>query len=910
MSSITWKLSSCCMAVYIALCNQFAFAQSQVPEGFEELVTGQDTWLEVKLLGQPSGLFEATVTFDSVRFKDPQALIKALNFQQKPGSPLYQQALQLLSSPLARHGNLACSSNANAPGCGYLTTDTLAIIYDENNNVVDVFTNKALLPEADKNALYHTPTRQTENAFVHQQLINVSSLEDSQSLSVQGSGALGIFSDSYMGLDWSLNAWKGESSNSQTVNINDLYYRQGLGIRHYMQIGRMDARDLSSNLGGNMNFSLLPLEAIDGVRIGSTLSYLNVQEASKGSPLLVLLAAKSRVDAFRGNQLLGTFYLNSGSNTLDTSNFPSGSYAVTLNIYENNQLTRSEVQPFTKTGQLEDGHVQWFLQFGETADNTVAFSTNHENEASRDSVVQAGIKAPLFTELSTTIGAASTAGENYAEAGLQWNHGFHGAIIDGVLSTDTRYFTGTEGSRGDKQQISYNDGFSLSVFRDNAQGKSCSKGNAEANTYADIGCYTSFSATLAVPIKSWSTSLGYTYNKNDSFYSSTTNYDARQPFEENLVNNTRSQTTSKTWQLSVNKTFSINDILLTTRFGGYRRESDNHRDNDNGVYIGFSLTHNSVKSAQMRSSNTSFSSDYRHSQSGSEVSYNASQNWNWGSQNDRELGIDIGGANTDSTNASLHGRLNGRYGESNLTVSDYYDREQSNHQMSISGSYNSSLALSRSGMFWGPGGNGVPGGAVAVNVKSRANDSEELADNDAEVDVAVDGGGYATLSPNSGALFPVAAFTQSRVTVNESRELSKGSQASISSGAGSQQLFLLPGKMKLREVTVESQYTFVGQLVTQDGKPLTPQAMLNASIFSGADDGGFSAELNHLAKNLYVQKGNTLYRCPVTVQATRDVVRYVGKTVCTVESWPLLPAEIQEVAAARKLAATMLTEGK
>lgn len=908
MSSATWKLSLCCMAVYIALFNPPSFAQSPVPEGFEELVTGQDTWLEVKLLGQSSGLFEATVTLDSVRFKDPLALIKALNFQQKPGSPLYQQALQLLAAPLARHGNLACSSNANAPGCGYLNTDTLAIIYDENNNVADVFANKALLPEADKNALYHTPTRQTENAFVHQQLINVSSQQDSQNLSVQGSGALGIFSNSYLGLDWALNAWKGENSDSQTANVNDLYYRQGLGVRHYVQVGRMDARDLSSNLGGNMNFSLLPLEAIDGIRLGSTLSYLNVQEASKGSPLLVLLAAKSRVDAFRGNQLLGTFYLNSGSNTLDTSNFPGGSYAVTLNIYENNQLTRSELQPFTKTGQLEDGHVQWFLQFGETANNTVAFSTDDETDVSRDAVMQAGFKAPLFTELSTTIGGASTAGENYAEAGLQWNHGFHGSIVDGVLSTDTRYFTGTEGSRGNKQQISYNDGFSLSAFRDRAQGISCSRGNSDANAYADIGCYTSFSATLAVPIKSWSTSIGYTYNKNDSFSSDTTYYDARQPFEENLINNTRSQTTSKTWQLSVNKTFSIKDMLLTTRFGGYRRESNNQRDNDNGVYIGFSLTHTRANSAQIRSSNTSFSSDYRHGQSGSEVTYNASQNWIWGSQNDRELGIDVGGTNTDNANASLHGRLNGRYGESNLTVSDNYDHQQNNHQTSISGSYNSSLALSRSGLFWGPGGNGVPGGAVAVNVKSR--DGEEMADDNAEVDVAVDGGGYATLSPNSRALFPVAAFADSRVTVNESRELSKGSQASISSGAGSQQLFLLPGKIKVREVTVESRYTFVGQLVTQDGKPLAPQTMLNASIFSGADDGGFSAELNHLAKTLYVQKGNAIYRCPVTIQTTRDVVRYVGKTVCTAESTSLLPAEIQEVAATRKLAAATLTERK
>ncbi len=42
------------------------------------------------------------------------------------------------------------------------------------------------------------------------------------------------------------------------------------------------------------------------------------------------------------------FYLNSGSQFIDTSSFPPGSYSVALKVYENNQLTRTELVPFTE----------------------------------------------------------------------------------------------------------------------------------------------------------------------------------------------------------------------------------------------------------------------------------------------------------------------------------------------------------------------------------------------------------------------------------------------------------------------------------------------------------------------------------------------------------------------------------
>ncbi len=45
--------------------------------------------------------------------------------------------------------------------------------------------------------------------------------------------------------------------------------------RYYVQAGRMDNRTLFNAQGGNFTFNFLPLGAIDGMRIGSTLSYLN-----------------------------------------------------------------------------------------------------------------------------------------------------------------------------------------------------------------------------------------------------------------------------------------------------------------------------------------------------------------------------------------------------------------------------------------------------------------------------------------------------------------------------------------------------------------------------------------------------------------------------------------------------------
>lgn len=861
-----------------------------VPAGFEELITGQKLLLDVSLLGQSIGIHEAIVNVETVAFTHPDDVLTSLNLPLVPSDARYQELLKKLSSPLPRHGNLSCASNNNAAGCGYIKSNDIDLIYDENDSKVEVFVDAKILPNGGEKSLYLSPTLQTENAFIHQQLLNVVGDQDYKSLSLQGIGALGLLADGYIGFDWSLASYSSDDSDSNDINVDDAYYRYSLGHRYYLQAGRMDARDLSSNLGGNINFTMLPLGAISGARFGTSLSYLNLAEAGKGSPVTVLLSTKSRVDAYRGNQLLGTFYLPNGSNTLDTGNFPTGSYLVTLKIYEDNNLVRTEDQPFTRSGGVGDGHIQWFLQFGQTADRELYSSEdNNDDDSPTHQVVQVGFKAPLPKSFVLTTGVANVGSDDYAESGLEWDHTFATGFIDGNFSLQGNYFYGDDGSRGNVQQVSYNDGFSLSFYRNDAQASSCSGDDNDLDDYVDIGCYTSMTTNFSVPMSGWTTSLAWTYNKTTR---ASSYYDPSVPFEENMTRNTEDKSTSNTYQVSLNRSDSFNRFMLSSRIGGYKRVSDDDND-DNGIYVGFTLTLNNNAIRTQPHSNSSLSADYRTSKNDEDqLVYTASQNWEWGENDNREVGVDIGGTNSDYVNGSLHGKMNGQYGDAGVTLSDSYDNQQNKHNTSVSGTWNSSLAVARSGVYWGPGGNGMPAAAVAVKIAEGADDEDQ----DAKVNVSVDGGSYAEMSPGSKALFPVSGFNMSQIFVEESELAKDGSAAVITSGSGKQVLFMLPGKLKVRDVAMESHYTFAGRMLTQNGKSLPYGVVLNASMYASTADGSFTAEMNRKADVLYLLSENQMYQCKVNVIAKRDVIRFVGDTACDITTLAALPEELQDIA--------------
>ncbi|WP_205191858.1 TcfC E-set like domain-containing protein, partial [Burkholderia sp. LMG 13014] len=350
---IPFDLKKTVVACLSALCVMDlaspAHAASAVPPGFEDIVTGHEERINVNFLGKPLGLIRVFVTPETVRFEDPERLVQMLGSQIDPTANVSLIG-DALSKSMARNGTLACAGQAGVNGCGYVDTDSAAVIYDESDGNIELFLSRAWLSTEQRDQRFREPSSMTENALIHQHTINLSGGRGYESLSVSGTGALGITPKSFIGGNWNFTHTSYSSASDSHVQLQDLYYRHDIGAQHYAQAGRMDNRNLASALGGNFGFTMLPVGTLDGVRVGTTLAYVNPEVAEQGTPVTLLLPRDSRIDAYRGNELLGTFYMKAGVNALDTSRFPEGTYPLTLRVFENGMQVRTQTTPFTKTG--------------------------------------------------------------------------------------------------------------------------------------------------------------------------------------------------------------------------------------------------------------------------------------------------------------------------------------------------------------------------------------------------------------------------------------------------------------------------------------------------------------------------------------------------------------------------------
>ncbi|PLR47126.1 TcfC E-set like domain-containing protein [Chimaeribacter arupi] len=872
------------LSVLIMLaCLERGYAASiNVPAGFEILTQGQQERVEVILAGKEIGLFDAIVSLDTVKFIEPEKVLAALELPVTPADKDYPRILTALSAPLARNGGAACGYGTQTPGCGYINSDSVDAIYDDNESSVTLFMRKEWMPVSGAQALYRTPTtHDVQNAFIHQQDLNLIAQDDYSSLFLQGAGALGVTENSYFGMHWSLNASQYEDDESEyTADVSDLYYRYDFNRRYYAQLGRIDSRTLFSTQGGNFNFSFLPLDSIDGLRIGSTLSYFNYEQGGQGTPLVVLLSRNSRVDAYRNEQLLGSFYLPPGNQSVDTSMFPNGSYNVQLRIYESNQLVRTENQPFTKTGGMDDGRVHWFMQGGQISDP----------ESDDAAAFQAGLRLPLLNTLSLTAGGASVDNQLSAELGVDYSPDF-GAY--GNLGLSAHLYQGEENRQGDSEQLSWSlQGWpSLSLYRYASSGDQCAAGyDDDGSDYNRPGCYESLNVTLTDTLYDWTMMLGYIQTENNS--DDALRWDDNTDFEDNVLRQTTENATSRTLQFSASRAFSYRDWMINSTLGLFRRDDEGYDNSDNGVYVTFSLSQSPRQDSDARSQMTEVSADYRSSrQSSDQLAYNVSHTWYQDNTDHRELSVEAGGINTDTLDAAVSGRLEGAYGNLSAALSDSYDTQENRHATALTATYNSTFAVSRQGLYWGAAGFGDPASAVVVEVENLDESDDQIA-----VDAQVAGNRRTPISQGGSVLFPMMSYEPGSIDVRDSTRSDQGGTTSLISGAGAGNVMLLPGKMRRRSVTVEHRYGYVGRLLLPAGAHENPVIGLNTHMLLLSEDRSFTAEFTRIENDLYLLSGRDVYRCPLVVQKQRAIVRYVGESQCRAIAMDDLPAEMRDQA--------------
>lgn len=862
--SLTWALAD---AVSVASTDL-----PQVPAGFEALVEGQVEQLELQLLNRNLGLHPVVVRPGRIEFQQPERITALLI--EAGASASSEELLPLLSEPLPSNSQLACSYGlASEASCGYLDTDAVAVILDEAGARLQILMRKDWLPASDTTALrLHTPS-EAANALVHRQNLNIAQADSYRALGASGLGAVGLGESSHVGFTWNYQAYQSKRGSDSSLEFNNAYYRQDFEREHYAQAGRMDMSNLSSAEGGNFNFSLLPLGRIDGARVGTTLAYLNREVVGQGTPISLILTQRARVDAFRGEELLSTSYLDAGVQNVDTRTFPNGSYPVTLRVIENGQVTRTETVPFSRTdgNGLGDDTVQWFLQGGRTAEHSL-----YEQDPS--GVAQTGLRIPVRDDLALTSAITWLDSAFYNESRLDWA----GTLGASSWSLSGALLRGNDGASGNSQQMTFTHGISWSVYRYSLKSPSCER---STRAYQQSGCNESLTASASLPLAGGTLSAGYNYNRYAQV--NPFSYWNDFPEEDDPTSDLTTSTWARTFQVGFSRGHALGPFQLIHRVGAFRNASGN-RETDHGLYLSLSLSHNERSpTGGYRQSNISL--DARREQNAPDslrTSLGHTRAWD-GEQGRNEVNTGVGYDDLGRWDAELGGRIERNWGESSLTVAQR-GGDQQDSRPGFSGNHSSSLALGRDGFFWGQGQGGTgPGAAVGIIAAPVENATGAAA--------KVSGGYGAQTSIGFGEkrLIPVNGFEATHTRISDA-DASRQNLSTVNVGNGNREWFLPPGKLAVQRIESTLSYTYVGRLVDARGEPLAQAAILNASMMETGEDGSFVVDLNHHPDPLFALDLNGVHACTVQTRAAQSSLRRVGTLTCESTTLDALPQDLND----------------
>lgn len=842
---------------------QIANAKVIVPVGFEDLTKQQELWVSTSVNGENLGIFKVVYGISELRFSDPEKLLSAIKSKLSESHELDNILKGKLYSPLKIVGNLSCASSSFQSNCDYLMSKDLTLFFDEKKSIAYIILDKRF------NGLtggkrFNTAELSSVNGLIHQQSLYFSHGEDVKSYSLNAQDTIGISDSTYSYADWNWNFQGTTLGTVSNVLLNNLYIRNDINKTKYIQAGLMNGSDIYTNSGGNISMNQLPFSNIKGVRVGTTSSWINKERQSRGTPVSILLTADARVDVHRGEQLLGSFYLKSGFHNLKTDSFPRGSYPVSLKVYENNVLKRVEVVHYVGFDNYLSNDQQWFLQFGRPSRGSA--------DRSDDLVFLGGVRTPINNNLSLTNSSSLTSEEKMFESGIQWSKPLSDLNIDGDAFVSATFLMSDDGDKGNTQQISYTNDYTLSLYRTSLLTEAC---RANKNF---SGCHSNLSLSFSFPYRDWNVSLDYTkaMSKSGDYFVNNPDLDGyyNAPFFYRRGELITKSSKSSTWQLGMSRSFNFsNGVSVSSLLSFYKRNDDSYNGGEDGVNLSINLTYNNKKNNRSTYDTLSLSTQVsKNSGSTSTTNYSSAYNRYFDSYGYNGLGLGISGLNTKSINTSVNGRIDGNYGKASIYLNNYFDKNNNSKNYNVSGSYSSSVVIDKDSIAFGRWGGVKP--ASAILLKTDSEDYGRF-------------GGYAYLdtgdrlllgkSKTSVLLMPGYHKSNLRFSgvsnnSNVSTELKKGTD--------SKTLFMTPGKVYTRDITIESFYTWFGLLLDSEGLPILNAEIVNSQNAQNYGNGAFMWETKKEINSISIISEGKVFHCDIHQNTLRGNINYIGDVMC------------------------------
>jgi hypothetical protein len=311
------------------------------PEGFANLTEEQTLIVDVYFGHVRRGEARVTALPGAIAFADPAAVLDLL-------PPLAKRASveAAIGAPrLPANAQLACSLASDPSQCGRLDPEVAGVIFDRNRFRVDIFVNPTFLEVQDGLADIYLPEPDAGLSLIN-------------SLGAVVSGRFGGAQTIYNVQD-SLIVGFGE----RRIRA-DLSYATDHGFQADTLAFEWDRPGLRYSAGAmwGPGSQLAGRRKIIGFGIESQIDTRRDKDEMVGSPIVVYLDQRARIDVLRDGRVLSSAIYESGNQRIDTSNLPDGSYDIVLRIDEPGRPAREERRFFTKSRKIPSlGRTDFFV---------------------------------------------------------------------------------------------------------------------------------------------------------------------------------------------------------------------------------------------------------------------------------------------------------------------------------------------------------------------------------------------------------------------------------------------------------------------------------------------------------------------------------------------------------------------
>lgn len=319
------------------------------PEGFADLTEDRTLVVDVFFGGARIGEALVAVTPGSVRFLEVGNLVALLPRLSDP------RAVEtfLSSASLPANADLICTSSVDQRACGRLSPEQVGVIFDRERFRLDIFINSRLLEVQDDIHDRYLPPPEPGLSMINTISGTASGRTDG------GSQYYGLQDQLVLG--WGDRRMRADVSLASEV---------GAGIeRLTFEWDRPEQRFLAGALWAPGN-GIAGQRKLLGAGFESQIDTRRDRDAILGSPVIVFLDRRARVDVVRDGRVLGSWIHEAGNQKLDTSSLPEGSYEILLRIHEAGQPVREERRFYTKSRRIpSDGRIDYFVYGGLLVDS-------------------------------------------------------------------------------------------------------------------------------------------------------------------------------------------------------------------------------------------------------------------------------------------------------------------------------------------------------------------------------------------------------------------------------------------------------------------------------------------------------------------------------------------------------------